>query len=49
MKIIVTIVPTNLVTKLLLSLFCPASQKKKFESNIQQVGVLVTTNISAFC
>ena len=51
MKIIVTIIPTDLVTNLLLSSFCPFLQTKnqKQESGFQQVGGLVTRNISAFC
>ena len=40
MKIIVTITPTDLVTNSLLSPFCPG---------FQEVGGLVTRNISAFC
>ena len=45
MKIIVTIIPTDLVTNLLLSSFCPF---QKQESGFQQVGGLVTRNISDF-
>ena len=46
----VTIIPTNLVTNTLLSLFCPfvKTKKKKKKSNLQQVGGLVTRTISVF-
>ena len=47
-KIIITIIPTNLVTISLLSLVCPFVETKKQESNFQQVGGLVTRNISFF-
>ena len=40
MKIIVTTIPTNLITKSLLRLFCPF-----VETNIQYVVDLVTRNI----
>ena len=46
MKIIVTIIPTNLVTKSLLSLFCP------FEETTNENLVfskLSTRNVSIFC
>ena len=48
MKIIVTIIPTSLVTNslLFLSLFF---RRNKQESDFQQVGSLVTRNISVFC
>ena len=49
MKTMVTIIPTNLVTNTLLSLFCPfVKTKKKKKSNFQQVGGLVTRTISVF-
>ena len=44
MKIIVTIIPTDLVTNSLLSSFCPFSQTKIKK----QVGGLVTRSISDF-
>ena len=47
MKIIVTIIPADLVTNSLLSFFCSPNQKK--ESGFQQVGGLVTRNNSVFC
>ena len=47
MKIIVTIIPTNLVANSILFLFCLFVQKQ--EPKFQQVGDLVTRNISAFC
>ena len=54
MKIIVTIIPTYLVINLLLSSFFhflqqKQEQKQKQESGFQQVGGLVTRNISVFC
>ena len=49
MKIIVTVIPKDLVTNLLLSSFCPFLQTKKQESGFQQVGGLVMRNIFAFC
>ena len=49
MKIILTIIPTDLVTNSLLSSFCPFLQTKKKESGFHQVGGLVTRNISAVC
>ena len=48
MKIIVTIIPTDLVTNLLLSSFSFLTNQKQ-ESGFQQVGDLVTRNISVFC
>ena len=39
----------NLVTNSLLSLLCPFTEAKKQESNFQEVGNLVTRNISVFC
>ena len=44
MKIILTIIPTDLVTDFFLFL-----QTKKPESGFQQVGGLVTRNISIYC
>ena len=40
----VTIIPTNLVTNSLSSLFLSFHKNKKQESNFQQVGGLVTRN-----
>ena len=48
MNIIVTIIPTDLVTNSLLPLFA-LSYKPKHESSFQQVGGLVTINITVFC
>ena len=45
MKIIVTTIPTNLITKSLLRLFCPFLETI-IETNIQYVVDLVTRNIS---
>ena len=45
MKIIVTIIPTYLVTNLLLSPFFSFLTNQKQESGFQQVGGLVTRNI----
>ena len=45
MKILVTIIPTNVVTNSLLSHVCPFVEIK----NKMQVGDLVMRNISAFC
>ena len=44
MKIIVTTIPTNLITKSLLRLFCPFLETI-IETNIQYVVDLVTRNI----
>ena len=49
MKIIVIVIPTDLVTNLLLFSFCPFLQTKKQEMGIHQVDGLVTRNISIFC
>ena len=49
MKINVTIIPTDLVTNLLLRSFCPFLQTKKKEPNFQQFDSLVMRNISVFC
>ena len=49
MKIIVTMIPSSLVTSSLLSLPCPFIETKKKESNFQQVGGLVTRNSFAYC
>ena len=46
MKIIVTIIPKDLVTHLL---FLSFLTNQKQESGSQQVGGLVTKNISVFC
>ena len=48
MKIIVTIIPTYLVTNLLLSSFFSFLTNQKQESDFQQVGGLVT-EIFVFC
>ena len=48
MKIIVTIIPTDLATNLFLSSFCFLTNQKQ-ESGFQQVGGLVKRNISVFC
>ena len=48
MKIIVNIIPTDLVTNWLFILFFVLSYKPKQESGFQQVGGLVTRNISVF-
>ena len=47
MKIILTIIPTNLVANLLLPSFCPFFQTKQ-ESGLQQVGAVLTRNIFLF-
>ena len=47
MKIIVTMIPTDLVTNLLLSFPCPFLEKQ--ESSFQQAGGVVTRNIPFFC
>ena len=44
MKIIVTIIPTNLVTSSLSSFFCPFIETKNKNQNFQQVDGLVTRN-----
>ena len=47
---IVTVIPTNLVTNSLLSLVFPfVERNQKQESNFEQVGDLVTGNIFVFC
>ena len=46
MKIIVTIIPIDLVTNFILFLFFLANQKQ--ELDFQQVGGLVTRNTSVF-
>ena len=48
MKIIVTIVPTNLVTKFGFISFLSFRRNQKQESNFQEVGGLVTRNISFY-
>ena len=48
MKIIGTIIPTNLVTNLLLFSFWPFLQTKKQKYGFQQVCGLLTRNISVF-
>ena len=48
MKIIVTIIPTDLVTNSLLSSLCSFLQTKN-KNQKQNVGRLVTRNISDFC
>ena len=49
MKIIVTIIPTDLVTKLPFILFLSLLTNEKQELGLQQVGELVKRNISVFC
>ena len=49
MKIIVTIIPTDLVTNLFLSVFLLFLTNQKQESGFHQVGGLVKRNISVFC
>ena len=49
MKIIVTIIPTDLVTNSSLSSFFPFLKNQKQESGFQQDGSLVTRNIYFFC
>ena len=49
MKIIVTIIPADLVTNSLLSPFLSFCKIQKQESNFQQVVDLVTRNVSVFC
>ena len=55
MKIVVTIIPTNLVTNPLLYLFYSVKKKKQTKrdkkqiSNFQQFGGLVTRNNFSFC
>ena len=48
MNIIVTIIPTDLVTNSHLSSFCLFFTNQKQESDFQQVGGLITRNISVF-
>ena len=48
MKIIVTIIATDLVTNLHLSFFLSFLTNHKQESGFQQAGGLVTRNISVF-
>ena len=48
MKIIVTIIPTDLSTNSLLSLFLSFPRNQK-QPKFQQVSGLVTRNISVFC
>ena len=48
MKIIVTIIPSDLVAKFVFILFLPFLANKKQESGLQQVHGLVTRNISVF-
>ena len=48
MKIIVTIIATDLVTNLHLSFFLSFLTNQKQESGFQQAGGLVTRNISVF-
>ena len=49
MKIIVTVIPTDVDTNLLLSSFLSFLAKQKQELSFEQVGALVTRNIAAFC
>ena len=48
MKIMATVIPTDLVTKLLLSLFFSFLRKQKQESNLQKIVALITRGISIF-
>ena len=48
MKIIVTIISTDIVTNRFI-LFLSFLRNQKQESDFQQVGGLVTRNISVFC
>ena len=48
MKTVATKIPTNLATKFAIILFFPFLRNQKKESSLQQVGSLVTRNISAF-
>ena len=48
MKVIVTIIPTNLDTNLLSFLFFSFLTNQKQESGFRQVGSLVTRNIYVF-
>ena len=48
MKLIIAVIPTDLVTNLLLSSFFPFFTSQKQESCFQQVDGLVTRNISVF-
>ena len=48
MKTVATKIPTNLATNSLIILFFPFIRDQKKESSLQQVGSLVTRNISAF-
>ena len=49
MKLIVTIIPTALVTNSLLSLLLYFWRKQKRESKLEQAVGLVTRNISVVC
>ena len=48
MKIIVTVIPTDIVTKFAFILFLSFLENQKQESDFQQVDGLVTRNISVF-
>ena len=48
MKIVVTIIPTNLVTDSLLSLFSPFKETIKQKFKFKQVDGLATKNIFVF-
>ena len=48
MKIIVIVIPANLVTNLVIP-FLSFRRNQKQESNFHQVGDLVMRDISAFC
>ena len=49
MKIVATIIPTNLVKNLLSSLTLRFRRNQNLESNFQQVGGLIRRNIFVFC
>ena len=49
MKIIVTVIPTNLVINSLLSFVLSYVTNQRQESGFPYVGGLVTRNISGFC
>ena len=49
MKIIITIIPTDLFTNLALILYLSFLTNQKQESSFKQVAGLVTRNISVFC
>ena len=48
MKIMATVIPTDLIAKLLLFLFFSFLRKQKQESNLQKIVALITRGISIF-